>query len=149
MDSSGLFWVESFVEGGALVEAPELIHRGEYYYLFFAAGKFCQPSYSEGVARAKSIWGPYEKAPVPLLSSGAVGYSDGHKQVGPGHATFVSNTDGKFFAIYHASKSDTVCDMHTGRVAFTEEMRFDSESGWPYIDFEDHTIAVSSTVISV
>ena len=31
-------------------------HNGTYY-LFFAAGKFCQSSYSEGVARAPSIWG--------------------------------------------------------------------------------------------
>eukprot|EP01047_Picozoa_sp_COSAG01_P043381 COSAG01_NODE_3847_length_5644_cov_25.352209_8_plen_40_part_00 len=39
MDSSGLWWVESFVAGGSLIEGPELVHRGGYYYLFFAAGK--------------------------------------------------------------------------------------------------------------
>ena len=73
MDSSGLWWAPSFVSGGALVEGPEVVRHGEYYYLFFAAGKYCQVSYAEGVARARSIWGPYEKMPVPLLSTGLTG----------------------------------------------------------------------------
>ena len=34
MDSSGLWWVQSFIAGGSLIEGPELIHRGDYYYLF-------------------------------------------------------------------------------------------------------------------
>lgn len=44
-------------EGGTLIEAPEVVKHGGYYYLFFAAGRYCQESYSEGVARSKSIWG--------------------------------------------------------------------------------------------
>ena len=40
LDSSGLWWVESFVAGGALVEGPEIVQHGGYYYLFFAAGKY-------------------------------------------------------------------------------------------------------------
>merc|ERR1711966_242511 len=124
MDSTGLFWIESFISGGSLVEGPELIHHGEYYYLFFAAGKYCQDSYSEGVARSKSVWGPYEKMAVPLLSTGMVGYSDGEKQVGPGHASYVKAGD-KYFAVYHASKGH-----NCNRFAFIEEMKFDSQSGW-------------------
>eukprot|EP01047_Picozoa_sp_COSAG01_P043380 COSAG01_NODE_3847_length_5644_cov_25.352209_7_plen_151_part_00 len=45
-------------------------------------GRYCQTSYSEGVARAPSIWGPYEKMPVALLSTGLTGYTNGQKQVG-------------------------------------------------------------------
>ena len=154
MDSSGLWWVESFVSGGSLVEGPELVRRGEYYYLFFAAGKYCQASYSEGVARSTSIWGPYEKLPVPLLSTGLTGYTGGgkNKQVGPGHASFVTvprpgrpgrpgrpegggeqpdDGDDEYFSVYHASPGSN-CDRH----AFVERMRFDDVSGWPYIDFD-------------
>ena len=40
LSSSGLWWAVSFVQGGSLVEAPEMIRRGAYYYLFFAAGRF-------------------------------------------------------------------------------------------------------------
>lgn len=50
MDSTGLWWVDSWVTGGSLVEGPEIVQANGYYYLFFAAGKYCQPSYSEGVA---------------------------------------------------------------------------------------------------
>ena len=34
MNSSGLWWVQSFIAGGSLIEGPELIHWGDYYYLF-------------------------------------------------------------------------------------------------------------------
>jgi arabinan endo-1,5-alpha-L-arabinosidase len=129
MDSSGLWWVESWVSGGSLAEGPELIFRGGYYYLFFAAGKYCQDSYSEGVARSKSIWGPYEKMPVPLLSTGLTGNTGGQKQVGPGHASFLT-VGQRYFAVYHASPGEN-CNRH----AFVEEMKFDEASGWPYVDF--------------
>ena len=106
MDSSGLWWADSWVAGGSLIEGPELVKHGGYYYLFFAAGKYCQPDYAEGVARSKSIWGPYEKLPVPLLSTGMVGYSqNGEKLIGPGHASFVLDpATGHYYATYHASK---------------------------------------------
>lgn len=76
--------------GGSLVEAPEIIKVGAYYYLFFAAGMFCQASYAEGglyarfgcisllgVARSTSLFGPYEKLLVPFLSTGIVGNGAG------------------------------------------------------------------------
>eukprot|EP00966_Prymnesium_polylepis_P259053 5983395-Prymnesium_polylepis.1 len=131
LDSSGLWWVDSWVDGGSLIEGPEIVRHGDYYYLFFAAGRFCQSSYAEGVARAKSVWGPYEKLAVPLLSTGIVGYSGGLKQTGPGHASFVRHpTSGEYFAVYHASPGD-----NCNRLAFVEALRFSGASGWPYIDF--------------
>jgi beta-xylosidase len=45
LDSSGLWWVTSWVAGGTLIEGPELVKHGDYYYLFFAAGRYCQTSY--------------------------------------------------------------------------------------------------------
>ena len=168
MDSTGLWWVDSFVPGGSLVEGPELVYHAGlgYYYLFFAAGKFCHDSYSEGVARSKArsgreggvgcggVFGPWEKMPVPLLSTGMTGYSGGKKQVGPGHASFVHEVAdvsgsgdhddhddhdhddhdgddyGRHFVVYHASLGEN-CDRH----AFVEQLKFDSATGWPYVDF--------------
>ena len=43
--------------------------------MFFASGRYCEEDYAEGVARSDSIFGPYEKAPTPLLSTAIVGYS--------------------------------------------------------------------------
>merc|ERR1712013_569425 len=40
MDSAGLWWVDSWIGGGSLVEGPEIVRHGMHYYLFFAAGKY-------------------------------------------------------------------------------------------------------------
>jgi hypothetical protein len=116
------------VLGGSLVEGPELVKRAGWYYLFFAAGKYCQDSYAEGVARARSIWGPYEKLGVPLLSTGLVGYDDSgkNKLVGPGHASFVqavadgsAAAAGEYYAVYHASRGE-----NCNRYAFVDRVAF-------------------------
>jgi beta-xylosidase len=90
MDSAGLWWAPSFVTNGTLAEGPEMMYYDGYYYLFFAAGRYDDYSYTEGVARAKSPFGPFEKMMVPLLSTGIVGYNDGKKLQGPGHGALVS-----------------------------------------------------------
>ena len=133
MDSTGLWWVDSWVEGGTLVEGPEIVKRGEWYYLFFASGKYCEDSYSEGVARSTNIWGPYTKLSVPLLSTGIVGNSasTGAKLIGPGHASIVadrSNPD-VFWLAYHANEGGA-CN----RFAYLDQMLF-GDDGWPYVWF--------------
>jgi len=152
LNSSALWWAPSFVEGGTLIEAPELIYEptAQWYYLFFAAGRFCRPSYSEGVARSRHVLGPYEVLPVPLLSTGLLGAAwGGTPLVGPGHAAFARTTStavrnaemrngahgdergaaSEWYVVFHASPSNT-CN----RWAFVERMRFSSE-GWPYVDW--------------
>ena len=42
LDSTGMAWVTSWVDGGTLIEGPEAIKHGGYYYLFFAGGRYCQ-----------------------------------------------------------------------------------------------------------
>lgn len=134
MDSTGLWWVDSWVAGGSLVEGPEVVHTNGWYYLFFAAGKYCTDSYTEGVARSKSFFGPYEKMTSPVLSSGIVGTaaspSGGGQQylVGPGHASFAQAGDGSWRIVWHASIGDN-CD----RYAFIGALKFGSD-GWPYLD---------------
>ena len=88
MDSEGLWWVDSWIEGGSLIEGPQVIKREVHawhkntarppvslcrglsaqgvYYLFFASGRYCEEDYAEGVGRSASLFGPYEKAPAPL-----------------------------------------------------------------------------------
>jgi hypothetical protein len=131
MDSSGLWWVDSWVFGGSLVEGPEMVKANGYYYLFFAAGKFCQDTYTEGVARSTSLFGPYEKMGSPVLSNGIVGKAKNSagqltQLVGPGHATIVPY-NGAWRIIWHASIGEN-CD----RYAFISELVFGA-NGWPYI----------------
>ncbi|KAL5477939.1 hypothetical protein EMCRGX_G024802 [Ephydatia muelleri] len=134
MDSTGLWWIDSWVPGGSLVEGPEIVKMNGFYYLFFAAGQYCQDSYSEGVARSPSIWGPYEKMGIPLLSTGLVGTADGAKLVGPGHASFVLNATAQqwyavWYAVWHASMGE-----NCNRYAFVSNLEFGAD-GWPYVNF--------------
>lgn len=134
LDSTGMYWVTSWIDGGSLIEAPELVKHGGYYYLFFAAGRYCQDSYSEGVARSSTgVFGPYEKMQSPLLTTGLVGSaSSGGKIIGPGHASFVADEKdpNKYFVLYAASVGE-----NCNRMTFVEEMLFNNETGWPYVNF--------------
>src|SRR5689334_7203182 len=51
-----------------LAEAPWMIHRGQYYYLFYS-GAFIDTSYAEGVARATSPTATFTRNPAnPIIT---------------------------------------------------------------------------------
>jgi len=128
LESTGLWWIDSWVEGGSLIEGPQLIKHGAYYYLFFASGKYCQPSYAQGVARSTSILGPYSKLGVPLLSTGTIGVgSNGDKLIGPGHASFVQDEAGSWFSIFHASEG-----VNCNRYPYVEKLLW-TDDYWPVV----------------
>ena len=135
MDSDGLWWVDSWVPDGTLIEGPQVVKHEGLYYLFFASGRFCEDSYMEGVGRSSSIFGPYEKMAVPLLSTGIVGFSpspssgDNTKLIGPGHASFVEDAQGQLWAVYHASHGN-----NCNRYGFIDAVRWGAD-GWPRIEF--------------
>eukprot|EP01036_Dinobryon_divergens_P025769 gene25769-34350_t len=134
MDSTGLWWVTSWVQGGSLVEGPEVVQVNGWYYLFFAAGQYCTDFYTEGVARSKSIFGPFEKMTSPVLTNGIVGVakspSTGNllQLVGPGHATIVQVPDGGWRIVWHASIGE-----NCNRYSFITELVFGAD-GWPYVN---------------
>lgn len=128
LDSTGLWWIDSWINGGSLIEGPQLIKQGEYYYLFFASGKFCQESYAQGVARSTSILGPYSKLGVPLLSTGTVGVGlNGDKLIGPGHASFVQDQDKSWYSIFHASEG-----LNCNRRPYVEKLLW-TDDYWPVV----------------
>jgi len=75
--------------------------------------------------------------PVPLLTTGIVGVAaqNGAKIVGPGHASFLTDNNGEWFVVWHASMGD-----NCKRYAFVSRMVFGA-GGWPWIDFD---VALSS-----
>jgi len=126
LDSTGLWWAPSFNgEGSTLVEGPEMLFANGYYYLFFAAGQTCGEMYAEGVARARSVLGPYEKMGTPVIWSPLAGTWEGKTLRGPGHATFISDTQGNIFIIFPAHTDDSICD----RTPFIGQIDF--KNGWP------------------
>jgi len=109
-----------------LVEAPWIIKRGDWYYLFYSGHGFCDASYAVGVARSKNPLGPYEKKEDPILKTGP-GWS------GPGHCSVVLDAaiEDQYVMIYHAWHDKEICGNHP-RLMLADYVKW-SADGWPYM----------------
>ncbi len=111
---------------GNVVEAPSVIRRGDWFYLFYSGnaccGKHCK--YAVGVARARSVLGPWEKfSGNPIIATNNAWRC-------PGHGSIVDTSDGRTFYMYHAySREDSV---YVGRQVLIDEVRWDNE--WPVVN---------------
>lgn len=124
---------------GNLVEGVSMIKRGAYFYAFYAAagccGKGC--TYTTGVARSRSLVGPWEKyAKNPILSG-----DDEWKC--PGHGTPVEK-DGKFYFLYHAYDKES--DVYTGREGLLIEFKFTPDDWVEFIKVSDSAAAEQPTI---
>ena len=121
-----------------LVEGVSMMRHGEYFYAFYAAagccGKGC--TYTSGIARSKSLLGPWEKYSLnPVLK-------DDEEWLCPGHGTPVEK-DGRYYYMYHAYDKEN--NVYTGREGLIMEFRF-TPNGWiefikdnePDVTLEDH-----------
>ena len=111
-------------EGGG-VEGQCLVKHGDYIYMFYAGNGCCgaRCNYMAGVARARSIHGPWEKfAGNPILHSGGQWRCSGH-------GTLVTTPEGRDFFIYHAY--NTATNIFTGRQGLMDEVLWDAATGWP------------------
>jgi beta-xylosidase len=109
-----------------LVEGPFVMRKNGWFYMFYAANACCgrECNYATGVARAKSLLGPWEKNPSnPILGGNAAWKC-------PGHGSVVE-TRGRDFFLYHAySAKDGV---YVGRQALLDEVQW-GQDGWPAIN---------------
>jgi beta-xylosidase len=121
---------------GNLVEGVSMIKRGDWFYAFYAAAGCCGNgcTYQSGVARAKSLMGPWEKyAKNPILTN------EGEWKC-PGHGTPVEK-DGRFYFMYHAYHKDET--VYTGRQGLIKEFRFTPDGWIEFINEEKSPVAVS------
>jgi beta-xylosidase len=105
-----------------LVEGVSMMRKGDYFYAFYAAAACCGSgcTYKTGIARAKSLMGPWEKyARNPVLEN------EGEWKC-PGHGTPVEK-NGRYYFMYHAY--DTIGSVYTGRQGLIREFNFTSD-GW-------------------
>lgn len=92
--------------GGGAIEAPVIIKRCGYYYLFVSFDRCCQGSnsnYNIRVGRSTNLLGPYyDKSGRSMLNGGGTLLVSGNfNWRGPGHnSVFFSN--GKAYNLYHA-----------------------------------------------
>ena len=112
-------WEAGGIEGQCLVE-----HDG-YIYMFYSGNSCCgrNCNYQTGVARAKSITGPWEKYEGnPIL------YGDDRFSC-PGHGTLVETPDNRYFYMYHSY--DAAINVYLGRQGMLDEVIWDKATGWP------------------
>lgn len=109
---------------GDVVEAPWVIHRGNFYYMFYSGFRYCNETYGVGVARSRSPLGPFTKRGAPILrSNGTWG--------GPGHNSFV-RAAGKPYLVYHAWEAPHSCDDAGTRKLMLDRVTW--SGGWPVIN---------------
>ncbi|QRO01968.1 family 43 glycosylhydrolase [Archangium violaceum] len=102
---------------GGVVEAPWVVARDGYYYLFYSGNAYYNGTYAIGVARATSPLGPYTKASAPILKT-VPGWE------GPGHGSVVNTPAGSSVMVYHAWNAG-----HTARVMLVDAIIW--RNGWP------------------
>ncbi|WP_257452081.1 glycoside hydrolase family 43 protein [Archangium lipolyticum] len=104
---------------GGVVEAPWVVARDGYYYLFYSGNAFYNGTYAVGVARATSPLGPFTKASAPILKT-VPGWE------GPGHCSVINTPAGNTVMVYHAWNQ-----AHTARVMLADTVFW--RDGWPVV----------------
>jgi arabinan endo-1,5-alpha-L-arabinosidase len=116
------------------VEAPHIIRRGNFYYLFVSFDTCCQgaaSTYNTVVGRASSPEGPYadREGRAMLQGGGSVvltnGQGEGGRFVGRGGASILQQSDGDYI-VYHAydTQRNGLPTLQIQRLSWTTD-------GWP------------------
>ncbi|RZK61699.1 MAG: arabinan endo-1,5-alpha-L-arabinosidase, partial [Hymenobacter sp.] len=114
------------------IEAPFLLRRGGYYYLFTSLDYCCrgpQSTYKLVVGRARALTGPYlDQAGTPLEQGGGTLLLQGDADwYGVGHNA-VASFDGTDYLVFHGY------DAHDkGRPKLRIEALSWSAEGWPAV----------------
>ena len=61
--------VHTLLEERLIAEAPWLMYRQGYYYLFYSSGWTHEPKYHIRVARARAVIGPYTRHHHPVITT--------------------------------------------------------------------------------
>jgi xylan 1,4-beta-xylosidase len=113
---------------GSVVEAPEIVARGGWLYLFYSGNSYGPPrhcAYALGVARARSVFGPWRRDPAnPILRSNRTWRC-------PGHASPVSDQSGRLFLLYHAYPASG--GALAPREALLDQVTW-TPHGWPAVN---------------
>jgi len=92
------------------VEAPCIVRRGAYYYLFVSfdyCGRGAESTYKIMVGRSKTVTGPYlDRDGKPMLDGGGTLVLDSRGHVrGPGHNSVLANGD-QHWLVHHYYDAD-------------------------------------------
>ncbi|MEX2540355.1 MAG: family 43 glycosylhydrolase [Trueperaceae bacterium] len=120
-------------------EAPYLIERDGFFYLFLSSGSCCEgatSTYLTWVGRSDSLLGPYVDAMGRDLryGGGEVVLFRNDDWVGPGHNAVVQDEDGRDWIVYHAISpgEPLLRNGATRRPALIDPI--DWEDAWPVVN---------------
>jgi arabinan endo-1,5-alpha-L-arabinosidase len=115
------------------VEAPFIIHHGDFFYLFVSFDLCCRgtkSNYKTMVARSRSVTGPYvDAAGKPMIEGGGTPLLLGNKRwLGPGGESLLQQKDGDIivFHAYDGTSGDAYLQIST--IAWVD--------GWPKVALE-------------
>ncbi|HEY4212015.1 MAG TPA: glycoside hydrolase family 43 protein [Steroidobacteraceae bacterium] len=115
----------------AWIEGPHLYRRGEWVYLMCAEGG-TSVHHSEVVLRSHSPWGPFSPyAGNPILTQRDLPPTRAEPIENAGHADLVEGPDGKWWAVFLASRVYDGVHYNTGRETFLLPVTW--REGWPVI----------------
>lgn len=117
--------------GGNAIEAPFVIRKGKYYYLFASIDYCCKgekSTYKMIIGRSKKLQGPYkDKENRPLAHGGGTILLAGDKDwYGVGH-NGIASADGNDYLVFHAY------DAHNNGVSKLRIEKLRWVNGWPEI----------------
>jgi beta-xylosidase len=113
---------------GGVVEGAFVLRRRDWFYLFYSGNACCgrRCNYALGVARSRSVLGPYEKYSAnPILAANETWRC-------PGHGSIVTDTDGRDFLLYHAYRKSKSA-FFIGREALLDQVSWGADD-WPKIN---------------
>jgi arabinan endo-1,5-alpha-L-arabinosidase len=114
------------------IEAPFIVRRSGYFYLFVSFGYCCRgvdSTYNIRVGRSANLTGPYsDKGGASMMSSGGTLIDDGDSRwIGPGHnAVYLSGNTA--ILVNHAYDAQA-----NGAAKLQIRPLYWDSQGWPYI----------------
>lgn len=125
-----LFAIAERPEEPHAIQAPFLMHRESYYYLFVSFDWCCRGVSSTNnirVGRSPDLLGPYvDNEGVPMMAGGGTLVLEGNERWRGAGGSALLTTRGQDYVVYHSYDSDAA-GRATLRIA---EVAWDSE-GWP------------------
>lgn len=131
-DDSTLYSLAANVQPGGPIEAPFIVRRGDYYYLFASYDQCCRgidSTYNVRVGRSSAINGPYvDRDNRPLLEGGGTQLLSAYGQWrGPGHNGIYQDGE-DFWIVYHAYDAQEI-----GTPKLRIELLGWDANDWPFL----------------
>jgi xylan 1,4-beta-xylosidase len=132
---------EIIINGGTVIankpvwiEGPHIFKKDGFYYLIAAEGGTAD-QHSEVVFRSKNVSGPYESfAQNPILTQRNLDPKRKDPVTSTGHADFVEDTSGNWYAVFLGCRPYEAGFYNTGRETFMAPVSW--ENGWPKVDLQ-------------